>query len=246
MAAGLGAGHPYIELVRTSFEERGDVEVLDLSASAMMITESMAKLEAIIAFNPDLIIVAHGITEAIIRPSSCALAWMPSRWRRPGWMDPRPYFSHRLARRLFQRLESAFRWRVKVILVRYFSKTRWMSPAQYADVLQRLVGALHRRSSALVVLVSHPGIDDRYFPGSGASLDRFWGMTLKVAMAAEEPARLESVDVRRSCNRWQDFSDDHFHPDSRGHEKIAQSVLAHLSNSQHAKDLSMSSLLGGV
>lgn len=245
-AAGLGTTLPYIELIKSHFSQHGVVEILNLSASAKMITESSKKIDDLVVFDPDLVILAHGITEAVIRQSGGALAWMPPRWRRPGWMDPRPYFSQRPVKRFVQRLESALRWRVKVLLVRHFARTRWMSPVQYGKGLCHLVDAIHSHTKAFVVLVSHPGIDDRYFPGSGVTLDRFWSVALNVAKAAERPDRLETLDVRQSCDRWSDFFADHFHPNLRGHEKIARSVLVHLSNSPLAPLLNMTPPLGAV
>ena len=68
----------------------------------------------------DVAVIAHGITEPILRPVLPLWVPLPRRWRRLGWMDPRPYYSTRARRRALELAESALRWRVKNLLMAAF------------------------------------------------------------------------------------------------------------------------------
>ncbi len=82
VANGLGARGPtYCRLVADALNLR----LVDLSASARQITEWPNILPA--DERPTIAVIAHGITEAIVRPTPGALRWLPRRWRSPGWIE---------------------------------------------------------------------------------------------------------------------------------------------------------------
>jgi len=225
IAAGLGArGRAYSTLIAEHYE----ADLINLAATARQVTESVGLLETMVESQPDIVILAHGITEAIVRPTSGSLWLVPLRWRAPGWMDPRPYYSTSFRLRVLQKLESALRWRVKVLLLRSMGGTTWESEEEYEQGLSTCVKTILDRTSAFLVLVSPCSIDERYFPGSAESLDRYYRITLSVHHMY--PSRTRCVDVRRSLHRWDDFLMDQFHPNESGHQKIASIVTKTLDS----------------
>ena len=168
---------------------------------------------------PDILVVNHGITEAIIRPSPHLLRYMPPRWRRPGWMDPRPYYSSRPVRRALQWAESATRWRLKNWLIAMDGGERWATLEAFEAALVALLDPLQGRVPR-IVLVSHFGIDSAFFPGSAASLDGFWEVTQEVAVGRGVCA----LDLRRRLDRSKHFLSDGFHPNVQGHRVIAEAL----------------------
>jgi hypothetical protein len=113
IAEGLAArGRPFPILLADDL----NAELVDLSETARQVTDSLRLVEK--ARGCEIVVIAHGTTEALRRPTDAALRLVPARWRRPGWLDPRPYFSSRRPRRLGQRAESALRWRLKLVLMR--------------------------------------------------------------------------------------------------------------------------------
>jgi GDSL-like Lipase/Acylhydrolase family len=226
IANGIGArGEPYPLLVA----ERLGARYLDLTGSAAQIPYALAHRH--IAEGADIALIAFGITEGIIRPPSCALRFMPKRWRRPGWMDPRPYYSSRRWKRVLQRVESAIRWRVKVALIRLTRGIRWGDPETYKHHLMELIDHLRAAGTTTIVIVGHCGHDERFFPGSGRSCEEFLEINREVAQATGSLF----CDSAGLCSRWDDFLCDHFHLSASGHRRIAEHLIARLSETSLAK-----------
>ena len=224
IAEGVGAmGRSFPALISEALE----AELIDLSASACQIGASLGRADK--ARGCQVALVSHGATEALLRPSHASLRLVPKRWRRPGWLDPRPYFSSRRGRRLLQRAESALRWRVKILLMRVLGTTQWTRPDEYEAALMQLVESLR---PTRVLILSTLFIDKRYFPGSDAEVKRYARIGREVA--AKTGATF--VDVSGTCRKWSDFCDDHFHPNSTGHQRIAECVLAAINETKDSDE----------
>lgn len=220
IANGIGvSGRSYGQLVAQQLQLR----LYDYSGSAKMVTESLEECGVLTVPHLSLCIIAHGATEGIVRPSPSCLRWVPRRWRAAGWMDPRPYYSSRWQKRIVQRIESSLRWRVKVFLLRYCGSRTYLEVSAYADTLRELIVKLSHPSRQVLVL-SHVDVSQRFFPGSPKSLFEY-------ADAAAHVARETGaiyVSLEGVCVKWNDFFLDHFHPNSTGHEKIAETIVASL------------------
>jgi hypothetical protein len=215
IANGMGArGRSYGELIADSL----GLELVDFTGTAMPVTES---LKALISSDthPNIAMIAHGITEAILRPSKTVLRYMPPRWRRTGWMDPRPYFSSRPRRGAVERVESALRWRVKNLLLRVSAPVQVLPLDVYVTALRSLVAELQARG-ARVVILGPSDIDRRFFPGSDYELARY-------ADAAQELG-VEFISLEGRLLRWEHYCEDHFHPNDAGHALIAELLSTRL------------------
>ena len=214
IASGLGVrreSSSYGGIVAAKF----GVDLADFSASARKVDESL-RLLLESEVRPDVAIIGQGITEAIVRPSERVLRSMPSRWRRTGWMDPRPYYSASLAKRIPQRLESEVRWRVKVALMRGGTE-QLMSRSEFEVTYRALLAELSRRGSRIVVL-GPPDVDTRYFPYSMDALREY--ADASAAVGAEFDAAV--VPVFGQLIHWTDYCEDHLHPNTFGHVRIAE------------------------
>ncbi len=230
IAHGLGVqGQAYGEVLCARLQRscKADVALKNLSYTAFQISDSLKLLSDAANAAPDVIVIAHGVTEALIRPSQKALKWVPMAWRGKGKLDPRPYFSNRPGKRLGQKILSAFRWRLKVALVRCFGGEQWTPRDPFGTQLRQAVHALRENTAAHIVLLSHCGIDDRYFPGCGAALDQYMGTVQNIVTDPRSGERVHFCDVTSLLDRWDDFFADHFHPNVMGHQRIA-GVLADL------------------
>lgn len=197
--------------------ERLGVPLLNLSGTALMVSESVQEVTS--PQPGDLVLVMHGIVEAIPRVPETRLHWLPKRWAGPGRMDPRPYFSTPRVKRTFQRLDSAMRWRLKNLLIRR-GAVALMEPTDYVAQLRLLVSSTAEVAAQVVVIVGSQ-IDDRFYPGAAAALQCFSLLSRNVA----RDLGASSVDISNGLHRWDDYLADHFHPSSDGHAKIAQLVL---------------------
>jgi len=222
------AGCSYADLLREGVGESGRerAEVKNLAYTAFQISDSSRLLPEIVQDRPDVMIVAHGITEALLRPPAAALRFVPPSWREKGGMDPRPYFSRRLVKRLGQKLKSAVRWRVKNLLMRRFGQAVWTEQALFEAQTHDFIHTLLAETEARIVLLTHCGIDDRFFPGSSEALERYKAGLQRIAAEEAATRRVFLCDVSQALDRWDDFFADHFHPNAQGHAKIARAIAA--------------------
>ena len=226
IAEGLGVqGSSYGDQLRAQLEKAGnEVALLNLSHTGYQISDSYKLLPVAFGFSPNFIIVAHGITEAIKRPKQKAMRFVPPRWRQKGWLDPRPYYSRRLLKRLPQQVESALRWRWKGCLIRSFGGETWTSQPDFSEAVNGLVYAILDHTSAQVILLTQCGLDERFYPGSPASLREYQTIVERIALSYRSTARVHICDVSQKLKKWDDFFVDHFHPNLMGHQKIADSL----------------------
>ncbi|WP_084099579.1 SGNH/GDSL hydrolase family protein [Demequina sp. NBRC 110051] len=218
VANGLGVGpRRYGEVVAASL----DAKLLDFSGSAQPVSQSsMLAQESLGNLNVVLALVAHGITEAMVRPSAAHLRGMPARWRRLGWMDPRPYYSRRWWKSAGQRLESAVRWRAKNFLIRRDGGEQLMTRPAYEYHLRNLVEGLVTPTTKVLV-IGPPRISERYFPGSNPQLQAYADTSRLVA----HEMGATYVEIAQHLAPGADYLADQFHPSALGHAKIAALIL---------------------
>ena len=219
IAEGLGVkGRCYADLLRMHLGKADcPVSLLNLAYTAFQITDSRKYWPQVIAFDPDIVIIAHGITEAIIRPNINGY--------RIGRLDPRPYYSQQLLKRLCQQFDSALRWRFQVWMIQKDGGRTLMSCDEFESRLTESLDSLLRETSARVTLLTHNGIDERFYSNSLASLNCFQECIARVAAQAALPNRVQVCDISHLLDPWSDFFADHFHPNATGHAKIAAALF---------------------
>lgn len=215
IAAGLGArGQQYLHVLAAAL----DLEVIDRSNTGATVTDSRLAFDAD-PQDADVAVIAHGVTEPILRPVLPEHRWFPQRWRALGWMDPRPYYSSRRRRRVLERLESGLRWRVKNALLRR-DRYQLLSEDDYVTSLAAFAATLQGRGIRVLV-VQPPPIEERYFPGSRQAQAAYWS-------AAQRVPGIELVHLD-GMHEWEHFLLDRFHPNVAGHAFIAQRIIGRLS-----------------
>lgn len=224
IALGLGVkGNPFASILAYKLEKYtgNPVQVHNLAKNGGQITESIQRLTDQILKNTDYLIVAHGVTEAILRPKPNAMKWMPIRWRTPGWMDPRPYYSSQIWKRILQHTESSVRWRVKNLLMRMWGSAPWMEVEDFKKEIEDLTFRALESGTKHVIFMGGSWIDERFFPGSQSSLDRYATAVNEFVETCDATDRVHFCNPRSALLKWADYFPDHFHPSHSGHEKIA-------------------------
>jgi hypothetical protein len=217
IACGLGVKSlRYIDLVRS----RTDSVLYDFALSGATLSDSWSRYLKAGAPTLQSVVIAHGITEPIPRPKAESIKFLPDRWQRLGWMDPRPYYSSHLRRRVLEKIESATRWRVKNLMIRLHGPEFLQDLDSYLNILGQALEHFHRHGTQ-VILLEPTAIDGRYFPGAPEAQGRYW-------QAARELAGGAALETHQFLHEWDDFFADHFHPNARGHEKLAGLIQSRL------------------
>jgi|GEM_PF-983653 len=203
------------------------VHIVNFGSSAMQVNESREKYEQrILGLQPDIIVFAHGITEAIVREQRKYLKWMPKRWRRPGWMDPRPYYSTRKLRRWVEKIESGVRWRLKVALIKTFGGKPWMSLDEFRKHTNDFVlNVLNYSPSTSIIFLAPSDIEEKYFPGSSESMRIYRKAFHEICNKTKSTNRVFFCDTSQALHKWKDYLEDRFHPNELGHSKIARALF---------------------
>ena len=235
IAEGLGVkGCCYSDLLRKRLDERGiATTLLNLAHTGFQISDTRKMLARIIEEEPDVVVVAHGVTEAIMRPAQNAMRYVPKRWQPRGWLDPRPYYSRKLLKRVYQFMESEVRWRLKVFLMARYGSETSMSRASYEHFLQEFIEDLLTSTKAHIILLTPCALDEQYFPLSPRSFQCYQGSTSQVAALFGKTSRVQFCDVSNRLDQWSDYFNDHFHPNVQGHEKIADALQETLRKFYH-------------
>jgi hypothetical protein len=223
-AAGLGVrGRSYA--IRLA-ERLGDAEVLQLARTTQTVAElgpdAVARVRE---FAPDLVVLAFGAAEAFVHPSRllqrvldrCA----PKSWQGVAGLEPRPYFSGGLLRRLRQRVVSGGKVLVKRLIIAATGGYHRVPAAVFAARIRELLAAVGPAPVTLVVGLWP--VDDRMFPRSNPLIRR--NDEILRSAAAEHGAVYVPVD---GLHRWDDFLADHAHLNDRGHERLAGVLWEHV------------------
>lgn len=239
----------YANLLQTKLENfySNPVEIINFGASAMQINESREKYEnKILDLEPDIIVVAHGNTESVVREQKMYLRYLPKRWRKPGWMDPRPYYSTKNYRRWLEKLESGIRWRVKVTLINIFGGKQWMSLTEFRQQISDFVMTNLNHSAKTKIIILTPGnIEEKYFPGSPESMRMYSQVMKDVYENTKSSNRVFMCDSSQCLHQWNDYFNDRFHPNEIGHDKISETLLdtiikhSLLTNNKVMKEVSL-------
>ncbi|MEC0254452.1 SGNH/GDSL hydrolase family protein [Paenibacillus lautus] len=229
---GLGvsrSGKTYANLLQKKLQSLSSqpIEIMNFGASAMQVHETRMKYEnKLLELQPDIIVFAHGITESIVREHKHYLRFMPKRWRKPGWMDPRPYYSTRRSRRWLEMLESGIRWRVKVALIKAFGGKPWMRIDDFKlHTTGFILNMLNRNKHTKIIFLAPGDIDEKYFPGSSASMREYRLVLEDIYEDSRSTKRVFMCDSSRQLHQWSDYFKDRFHPNEKGHEKIAEALM---------------------
>lgn len=214
-AAGLGVKEQSYAAI---LARRLQLDFDNLAGSSAQITDSIEFVDK--AAGSEVVLVMHGSGEALIRPTDSSLRFMPPRWRRRGWMDPRAYYSSKWYRRIPQKIESAVRWRVKVSLIRLSGGHHLIDIDEYLATTAEFVERLHQLGVPQIVFIGSAALDARYFPYSAELIARYDEAT-KQLVESQGATFVEVLDV---CERWDDYFGDHLHPNVAGHRRLADAI----------------------
>ncbi|OEI68245.1 hypothetical protein Cus16_1916 [Curtobacterium sp. ER1/6] len=90
----------------------------------------------------------------------------------------------------------------------------------YTSVLHQVFAVLEERRVRIIIL-EPTAIDERFFPSASGLQMKYWQIVRSVAGQ-------RAIETRRHLLEWDDYFADHFHPNSAGHAKLAELIMAEL------------------
>jgi hypothetical protein len=221
----FGLGTNGRTLGKLAAERLAATAVLDASGVSKTVGDALADADQIRAFGPSVAVLCCGGTESLVHAGP-AVQRLVERWAPPTWhgvngLDPRPYYSRRLRRRIRQRITSTLKVGVKHVVVRATGGQRRVPSKELERNLRALL-ALLDEIGCLSVFVSMWEIDERMFPRTGAAFAETQAV-LEGCVAEQPGAKL--VDAWHALNYWGDFQEDHLHFNETGHRRIAGLVV---------------------
>lgn len=225
VAAGLGTEYgAYGEALRRTLNTRDTrVECVNYARPLALIRDSFDIVHGW-ADCPDLVIVHHGVGDSLIAINPAVLRFAPRRWRARSALDPRVHYSREPWRGRRQRAVTIVKNVVKRTVISATGGSTPMSKGEYDLLLRQLLNLLRKRCpSACIIVLSPPDIDEVWFPGSLRSF-RSTAQRSAGIVAARQDLNCRFLDIMDVTSRWEDFAADHFHPNDKGHMRIAEAI----------------------
>jgi lysophospholipase L1-like esterase len=235
---GLGAsGEAFPAVIERKLRAlRGpDVHVWNASINGGTVGAHLDQLQSYIEYRATVACLFIGNIDAIPVPRRDGwidlVRWLPGRYRRPGWLQPRPYLPSRLWKRyLYAIPESFLRTKINQVLVRAQGATSPTPVSRFRTELQTMLGELTTNGVTCIVCGLGP-IDNRMFPASEVAFREY-----RSAIEAEaRAANAHYVDVESLFDGARDHRDgllllDNFHPNAAGHQVIANALYSQIAD----------------
>jgi hypothetical protein len=221
----FGLGTNGRTLGKLAADKLGAAAVLDVSGVSKTVADTLADADQIRAFRPSVAVLCCGGTESLVHAGPVVQRlierWAPPTWHGVNGLDPRPYYSRRLGRRIRQRITSRLKVAVKRVVVHGTGGQRRIPVDELRRDLQALL-ALLAETGCLSVFVSMWEADDRLFPRTGRAMAETQTV---LAQCIAEHSHAILIDAWRALDYWGDFQEDHLHFNEVGHRRIAGLVV---------------------
>lgn len=172
----------------------------------------------------DLAVIAHGTTEPVPRPKLEGIPFVPERWKKLGWTDPRPFYSARMLRRLVEIVESGTRWRFKNLVCALRGPSYLMTRSQFISAMDSLIEEVRGFSPTVRIVILTAGhVDDRYFRGARSQFRLY-------ANAVRHLDSDLTLSIEAFVRPWDDYLFDHFHLNQSGHDRVALGIVNECRN----------------
>lgn len=239
ISEGLGTKkYNYVLALREKLNEYGiDDEIKNFARTGTTIEYALEIEELVKNFAPDFVLVFYGNVEAIIRPDlrkqTFATRILPRRYRKMFMLDPRPFYSKTLWKSIIQHLDTYCRFFIKRLIISCNGTYRIMEPTDFEMKYSQFIN--HMVSFGCTPLcVSNVRIDDKYFPGSSASLEEFRAIIYRIAKKTNTPY-IDLYHWQHEFTWGEIYGNDHYHPNQNGYslmgkmfaKDIAERVLKH-------------------
>jgi hypothetical protein len=201
--------------------------LVDLSKSGMCSREALYTLSNLPSLEnvtpADIVVISIGNVDAkpVFVKNNFFSVIVPNRYRREK-IDPRPYYSNRRPKRLFERLDNWIR-----TIVRYYcyftgNYKRKISQKNYEENFVKIVDMFLIRTNKIIVILPSK-IENRLFPGAEQDFELLCSFLISFC----ESKRIKCFDFKNFVTR-EHFLLDQFHLNAAGHDKVTSEFSSYL------------------
>ncbi|MEW4280519.1 SGNH/GDSL hydrolase family protein [Priestia megaterium] len=217
-----GIGSKKINYAKYLQDKIPNATVMNFALTGTTISYGLSKLDDILEFNPDIVIVFYGNVDAMPRLIENTLYYkiLPERYKGLGMLEPRALFTRKRIKRFFQRLDSGFRYRLKNTLVKNFGYNQWTKIEEFENTYSLLLEGLGL-NECKVIAVSTVPMCDKLFPYANIEYQKY----NKVIENLSFRYSCEFLNLYEYLKRYDKkliFLEDLFHPSDKGYDVIGQ------------------------
>lgn len=198
-------------------------EIKNFAHTGTTIRYALEIVNNVLNFKPDIVFIFYGNVDAILRPNENSkpnfYKLLPNRYKQNGMLDPRPFYSKKILKRIYEKSESTFRYNIKKLLMKVQGVYSWTSIDEFESLYNLFIKKL-RSNDIEMILISTVTIDDFYFPGSTIQFEKYNKIIEKIALE-NQLKFINLYEILKKYNQDQVYGPDHFHPNEKGYEIIA-------------------------
>lgn len=219
----------YEESLKKELSEQYKLEsnIFNLSETGKTIEYVQGIINKVDDLKPDLIIIALGSVDALMRPKPDGKIWkiVPKRYKKNGYLDPIPFYSHNFFRSCVQHIDSNFRWRLKLLLMKLCGKYCWVNKDIFSMLYSETISHFRKYK---IVAITTSYVDEKFFPGSNNNLYSYSEEIKAICSNQQNISVFDLYNLEKNfvqTGGWTGFFyQDHFHPNSNGYSIIAKGV----------------------
>lgn len=186
--------------------------------------------------HPDCAVILYGNVDAMLKPNRDGKIFrrLPRRFKRNNgaMLMPRPFYSHKLYKRIGQRGENLFRTVFRNLILAVDGTEQWMPLEQFKSCYESICVKLAAQNVTPVVC-STVYIDNRLFKGSDEQFRKYNTWLNEFANSCDY-AYIDFYSVFKKLvgqNGWDAYYNaDHFHPNGNGYLVMARKIADTIRN----------------
>lgn len=208
-----------------------DYQVKNFALTGTTTEYALDIIENVIDYNPYIVILFYGNVDALPRVKSNTWIYrniIPKRYKGLGMLDPRALYSSKYYKKIFQILDSEFRYRLKNLLIKLQGYEQWVNidkfKVNYNEILKKLSS-----NNIKVITLSNVPISEHYFNNANMEYNKY--NCIIEELSNKYNYKFINLYTHLEQNQIKDiFLKDLYHPNELGYEIISDLIKNEIIN----------------